>query len=310
MTDVCVCCVKKVEEDEKGIQCEENCDRWFHTTCVNITEEEYDHLMQSDLKWTCSRVDCVKGEKFVSTNQLMKKLDLLISKTDENISESKSNINKMSRKVLDKIEEVQKNMTLIGNKVSGLETRMTKVEAELEDIYVNNTVVEVNAVSEAMERIKRAKNLVLYHVPEGKSRNNDDNLKHDIGIIKDLFGKVSMDIEINDLRMFRIGRFSSDKVRPLKIILPSESSAMLLHKNINLLAKSTVNGNDSNSAVNYDNQNVARPITASRDRTLNERNYFKELKAQLEERINRGEKDISIKYVNSVQKIVKTKSKN
>jgi len=56
MTDVqypCGKCGREVSEDP-AIQCEGECEKWYHTQCVKITDEQYDSLKQSESTWECS----------------------------------------------------------------------------------------------------------------------------------------------------------------------------------------------------------------------------------------------------------------
>lgn len=46
-------CGKEVEAD-KAIQCDGECQQWFHAPCMNVSDEEYDLLSGSDRQWKCS----------------------------------------------------------------------------------------------------------------------------------------------------------------------------------------------------------------------------------------------------------------
>ena len=50
----CGVCKKEVCVDDKAIQCEGECQFWYHCTCVSISDCEYDCLAASDRKWECS----------------------------------------------------------------------------------------------------------------------------------------------------------------------------------------------------------------------------------------------------------------
>ena len=41
--------------DDKGIQCEGECQYWYHCACLGISDGEYDCLAASDSKWECSK---------------------------------------------------------------------------------------------------------------------------------------------------------------------------------------------------------------------------------------------------------------
>lgn len=61
---ICPCCVKKVLRSERGIQCEKDCDRWFHSVCINMPDSEYQKYSQDSKKrWQCNRADCLPKDK-------------------------------------------------------------------------------------------------------------------------------------------------------------------------------------------------------------------------------------------------------
>lgn len=47
-------CKKEVRDDENAVQCEGLCQYWFHCSCVDVDDHEYDRLASSDEKWDCS----------------------------------------------------------------------------------------------------------------------------------------------------------------------------------------------------------------------------------------------------------------
>ena len=51
----CRVCKEEVGVDDKGIQCEGECQYWYHCACLGISDGEYDCLAASDSKWKCSK---------------------------------------------------------------------------------------------------------------------------------------------------------------------------------------------------------------------------------------------------------------
>ena len=51
----CRVCKEEVDVDDKGIQCEGECQYWYHCACLGISDGEYDCLAASDSKWECSK---------------------------------------------------------------------------------------------------------------------------------------------------------------------------------------------------------------------------------------------------------------
>ena len=51
---ICKHCIKSVESDELGLECE-ICENWFHINCEDVSEEEYDFLeAHKILHWYCN----------------------------------------------------------------------------------------------------------------------------------------------------------------------------------------------------------------------------------------------------------------
>lgn len=51
----CGVCKEEVGVDDKGIQCEGECQYWYHCACLGISNGEYDCLTESDSKWECCK---------------------------------------------------------------------------------------------------------------------------------------------------------------------------------------------------------------------------------------------------------------
>ena len=53
LSPFCGVCTREVEDDDKGIQCEGDCMRWFHARCANLTDQEYEQLCELETLWEC-----------------------------------------------------------------------------------------------------------------------------------------------------------------------------------------------------------------------------------------------------------------
>ena len=49
----CGRCEVEVKDDDKAVFCDGECQSWFHAQCVNIDDEEYTRLTESEGKWEC-----------------------------------------------------------------------------------------------------------------------------------------------------------------------------------------------------------------------------------------------------------------
>ena len=78
---------------------------------------------------------------------------------------------------------------------------------------INKQVVEVKDIE------NRKKNIIVYRVPEKKSKSVFERKEHDAEFVKDLLdGVFDIDIQDGDIdKMYRLGQWAEDKSRPLLI---------------------------------------------------------------------------------------------
>ena len=50
----CNICKMTLEEKQKVVQCNNQCDKWFHTECVKMKKSDYDAISKKGRKWTCN----------------------------------------------------------------------------------------------------------------------------------------------------------------------------------------------------------------------------------------------------------------
>ena len=46
--------MRRERDDDKATFCEGECHSWYHARCVDISNDEYDSLTESEGKWECS----------------------------------------------------------------------------------------------------------------------------------------------------------------------------------------------------------------------------------------------------------------
>ena len=94
--------------------------------------------------------------------------------------------------------------------------------------------------------------------------------------------------DTSDTVIKRIGKVQTNFTRPLKLTLKSASHVKWILKNREKIMPSGV--------------------ACASDKTLRQQEYYKSLKDQLDARQKDGEKDLKIKYVKGVPRIVTNKS--
>lgn len=152
----------------------------------------------------------------------------------------------------------------------------------------NNELNNYEIVQEIQERQNRASNIIIYNINESGTKNKQEQVREDTDTITNILDNISKDVTVK--KTFRLGKFSVDKNRPIKVILSNPEQAMIILKNKNKLA---IPG-----------------IYIYNDQTKMQRNYYLSIKEKLKERTERGETDIRIKYVNNIPTIIKDDKNN
>lgn len=159
-----------------------------------------------------------------------------------------------------------------------------KTEATLSEDLIEDVVAEISA------REKKRKNIILFNIPEPASADNAERLAQDAQLVCDLFSSISPEVPLS-VQPVRLGKFNKEKKRPLKVSLPNEMHVQTIIRN----------------ASKIKDDNNFKHISITRDKTKRQNNYYKTVKARLEERQRNGE-DVRIKYMNDIPTIVNNDS--
>lgn len=293
---------KSTTENTYAIQCCK-CNKWTHTKCISMSKAtlnsyEKELKNQNGKRWFCQpcepRTEKVKrpslgttsspnpvkvseGSSGYTLNDVMKKLEniddkytILLEKYEEQIA-----INHKLRVELDELK----------HRVDGLHQQKYQEKTNNQ----NNTN---DALEEIREREHRKRNLVVYGVEEMNSEEPEERKCHDVNIIKKLLESQRVEVETNNIKVYRIGRRENGKVRPVRVILNSFEEV----KKVFLKAK------DIKKTTKYSG------LSFSSDRTKQEQNEYQAKKEELKNRMEKGEKDLKIKYVKGKPQILKIKN--
>lgn len=298
----CPVCVKSVLDTEKGIGCDGDCARWFHSECVKMPSSEYNKLAGDDrLKWHCLRTDCLPPA-LQPINSTLSTLEKLLNK----MSAIDSKLNSLLE-VPDKIDKIQENISVLNNKLDGLETRLTCTEdriigietrvAALEDLGIDTSHSSEGIIAEINDRSKRAFNAILHNVPESSSSSAKARVECDTSHVVNILETFMPNESAFNYKCTRIGKANKEKPRPLKVIFENTQLPRLL-----------------SAKFRQDDLSKRHPelsaVSISFDRTEKERKHLQCLRAELQARTSKGEKDITIRYVNGIPVISKLKAKN
>lgn len=303
--EVCVVCYKRVFD--KGVECDNDCKRWFHPACMDISTAEYKKIADGIQKtWKCGRVDCtladVSDPPILSkqVTDLNDKFELVIKKLDK--------LDKLDSLAVG-VEDIRKEISEIKDGLHKLEPRVASNESEIVSLKVEvanltdfkKKIEQTGSASgdeileEFNERIIRQRNVIIHGLEECRLSNQKDAKSMDEAKISQILVKLKVEGELSKFRCFRLGKPLPRKNRPLKVIFQSESDATRLLRAFALFIKD--NGDDE-----------LKNVSISNDRTPKERDHLQKLRAELEDRKKNGEANITIKYTNGIPKIVQTKN--
>jgi hypothetical protein len=165
-------------------------------------------------------------------------------------------------------------MAEIKTLVNSMKTSFDERFAQLETLIGSNT------------RSVRACNVILYNVKK-------DPHVEDVGIANDILKVINTSLAVSPENVVRLGKSSGRKPAPLKLRLNnSDSARSCLRKQSVLLGK-----------------DVYAKIVIREDKTPRQMQYLKSLREELNQRINSGVTNLTIKYINRVPQII-TKQKN
>nr|CAH7723930.1 unnamed protein product [Callosobruchus chinensis] len=115
-----------------------------------------------------------------------------------------------------------------------------------------------------------------------------EQIQQDKATVKELLQYVVPDMALSDVKSFRLGRHTTAKKRPIKVVLQNSDIVRNILKN-------------SSSLKNSRNH---RSIVISQDRTMKQIEYYEALKQELVDRKSAGETNLGIKYINDLPKMV------
>lgn len=113
----------------------------------------------------------------------------------------------------------------------------------------------------------------------------------DVNTANDILELIDLSAVVCPDEVFRIGNFIPEKDRPLKLTFKRVEMAKLVLRKSPILKKTKFS-----------------KIILSSDKTRLQQQYYRNLKNELTERINNGENNIMIKYINNIPNIVEKKA--
>lgn len=221
------------------------------------------------------------------------------------ISNDVVTIKQQMRSIEQKTDNILLEQSKFKNELSQLKTRYSQAEKKivsLEDdikqLKLSTGPIEGNPntiscrediISEMKERSLREKNLIISGIPESNATDRVERLEYDTNEVI----KIIKNVDVNTpypTHCMRLGKYQPNKARPIKVIFAlSETAKNMLKKRSN---------------------NTIEKIKIYSDNTIQQQKYLNLIKEELNQRKNKGENNITIKYIRGVPKIVDLQSKN
>lgn len=168
--------------------------------------------------------------------------------------------------------------------------KLEELTGEVKELRMRQSMLATeSAIQEIEERVSRANNIIIYNVPECPSDLAAERIQHDKNECEKIVLGVTDTVACDGIKVFRLGAKDQAATipRPLKVIMRKKSDAIEVLKN---------------------KYKLADPRNVKSDLTPMQREYLKYLRDELDKRINGGEHDLTIKYIQGRPKIVKKSS--
>ncbi|CAH1970054.1 unnamed protein product [Acanthoscelides obtectus] len=182
----------------------------------------------------------------------------------------------------------------MGGDINALKAAIVALQNEVKALSTKNNDTKMSdsqfedIVQEVSERQNRRCNVIIFGLKEQNGATKDDKPVLEKSEVVKVLTHVTPSITVTNIR--RLGKFDENRTigRPIKVKLANVEQVSELIKKCPSLR----------------NSSEFKHISISTDKTPRQMNFYKTLKSELEERKNKGETNLKIKYVGGVPKIV------
>lgn len=205
------------------------------------------------------------NEAIVGHTQTLQQHNMLIDQNSQRLGQFQDRMLKMEQRVDSLVDDEQSQPGVSGS--SGV---------NFPGSQTNEVVLELR------EREVRSSNLMVYNVPESKSRDVKQRISDDLQIVGQIIEILGVTVDIR--KTIRVGRRGNED-RPLKLLLSSREDVLKCLKSRGKLADSQ--------------------YRLDSDLTQLQRSHLRGVREELTRRIEGGERELTIRYMGGVPKIVK-----
>lgn len=179
------------------------------------------------------------------------------------------------------ISELDKRISLIEKDVE------EKRQANITSVKTREELIETNDLiyDEMQERMNRAKNIIIYNIPENKSNDVKVRIAHDFDKAKEVIKLIDSNGP-EDFKVTRIGK-PGNTPRPVRVIMKDRQQAIGCLKGKRKLTDAS--------------------FSISADLTQAQRAKLRKVKEELKNKVESGDTNYTIRYIRDVPTLVKKK---
>ncbi|CAG9769160.1 unnamed protein product [Ceutorhynchus assimilis] len=230
------CVMKESKADVFGYPCE-CCRRVYCKNCANISATEIRALIMSSRVVLFFCEDCKNSIKQVPT------LKDDIQEIKKDIGELKDAIKPGGTTYADVVKTFEKKKHSLKKEFKELENRLKEnarkqipdlpsldaIKADirnLESEVITKETARNSNFEPAQEREARAKSVLVFSLPEIQEFTyREDRMEKDENGVYNVLKEINPSINIDNLKIMRIGKYEVQKVRPVKVIFPNKGEA-------------------------------------------------------------------------------------
>lgn len=290
----CYACPNKGPLKKNSIKCV-NCDKYYHSSCA----ERIGYVSEGVVKKCCKNIiQSISPDVTLSSDSSLSPSNSTFydidceDKNNNSITEistmAKNEIDLFDR-LWDKIEQKLDNgvckkldafIVKCDTQFQMIQERMDSYDSRLANL--EDDLIE-DAVAELELRTFRKHFVIFKNIPD---KNND---VEDLKYLKNIMDadRINLQLDFEKISAFRLGKFESNQILP------------------RLLKVRFKNVEDAQYII-FNNKNFQFPnnVTCQSDKTLMQRNRLKKTLVELKNRESQGEKNLIIKYIHNVPRII------
>ena len=229
-------------------------------------------------------------------NDVLLAIELMHKAQDELKAENKLLLDALRHgldSLTSRFDTLSATLSALSTKVTSLDARVLALESTSPSTQSPLSVSDV--ISEFAERDRCRSNVLAHGLPESSASNFAAKIAEDKSSLSTLFSQLSLGAPV-DFKVIRLGKLSSNKPRPVKIIFCNQHTAANVLSTFRTLKKRSP---DFQVGINL-----------VRDKTRLEREQLRVCHQELARRNQEGEPNLTITYQNGVPCIQSSRLKN